>query len=80
MLKKFLDKIYTKNGKIIVSIILGFGLASIFRKVCKDLECYIYKAPPDKEVEDNIFSFNDKCYKYIKNNISCGKKEKQIET
>ena len=80
MLKRFLDKIYTKNGKIIISIILGFGLASIFRKVCKDLECYIYKAPPEDEIENNIFSFNEKCYKYIRNIISCGKKEKQIET
>ena len=78
MIKKVLDKIYTKNGRIIISIILGIGLASIFRKVCKDMECYSYKAPPIKEVEDKIFSFNDKCYKYRQNNISCGKKEQQV--
>ena len=79
MLKKILDKIYTKNGKLIISIILGFGLASLFRKVCKDLECYNYKAPPEEDVVNNIYSFNNKCYKYVRNAISCGKKEKQID-
>ncbi len=31
-LEKF---VHTDTGKIIMSVLLGFGLASLFRKVCK---------------------------------------------
>ena len=75
MIKNILNKLHTKNGKLILSIILGLGLATIFRKVCKDLECFIYKAPPESEIIDSVYAFNNKCYRYKKNNISCGKKK-----
>ncbi len=30
---------HTTTGKYLMSIILGLGLASLFRKVCKDKNC-----------------------------------------
>ena len=32
-------------GKYMISIIIGIGFASLFRKVCGDDKCYIFKGP-----------------------------------
>ena len=64
----------SKSGHIIISIILGFGLACLFRKVCKDRECIIYTAPDFKKIKDKIFKFDEKCYKYTKETSTCNDK------
>jgi hypothetical protein len=56
--------VHTENGKIIMSILLGFGLASLFRTVCKDHNCLIFHAPPLNEFKDKIYKSNGKCVKY----------------
>ena len=33
----------TDSGKIIISIILGLGLASMFRKICNENNCLVIK-------------------------------------
>ena len=42
---------------IIISIILGFGLATLFRKVCRGKDCVIIKGPKLSSVKDKIFKF-----------------------
>lgn len=56
--------LHTERGKIIMSIILGFGLASLFRTVCKDNNCIIFHAPPLDDFKDKIYKNNGKCVKY----------------
>ena len=51
-------------GLKFISILLGFGLASLFRQVCKDDKCRIIKGPNIKEIERQIYKIDDKCYKY----------------
>ncbi len=51
-------------GLKFISILLGFGLASLFRQVCKDDKCRIIKGPNLKEIEKQIYKIDDKCYKY----------------
>ena len=60
-----------KFGKIIISIIWGLGLAALFRKVCKGRDCIIIKGPKPEETDDNIYRFNNKCYKYNSYSSSC---------
>lgn len=48
----------------IISIILGLGLASLFRQVCKDDKCRVVKGPNLKEIQKNTYKIDDKCYKY----------------
>jgi len=67
---KFLKNEYTK---IILGILWGFGLACIFRSACNGRNCIIYKAPKPKEVIKNIYSSDDKCYKYEPVNTECNK-------
>ena len=61
----------SKQGQIIISVILGLGLASIFRRVCQDGNCQIIEGPPIDEIENKIFKKNDKCFRYKAKNTTC---------
>ena len=52
------DLLLTKWGSILISIVLGFGLAALFQKACKDNNCVIIKGPPYKDIKDKIYSEN----------------------
>ena len=68
----YLDKfVHSQTGKIIMSLILGIGLATFFRAVCKGKNCRIISAPPMEEIEDQIYKFNNKCYTFEKNAVDC---------
>ena len=69
-LSKFL---HPETGRYLMSIILGIGLATFFRDVCKGENCKIIKAPPLEEIDDKIYKFNDKCYKIQRNAVKCDK-------
>jgi len=70
--------IHTENGRKIMSILLGFGLASLFRAVCKDKGCLIFHAPPLEEIKDKIYKYDNKCYKYTTKSATCDKNKKII--
>ena len=57
--------------KIILSIILGFGIATLFRKVCKYRNCIIYRSPPINDIENSIYKYKEKCYKYKTQKSEC---------
>ena len=63
--------VHTKTGKIIMSVILGLGLASLFRKVCKNYDCIQLYAAPFKKIEGKIFQVGDKCVKYNYETAKC---------
>lgn len=63
--------VHTKTGQIIMSIILGLGLASLFRKVCKNYDCIELYAAPLNKVEGKIFQIGDKCVKYNHKTSKC---------
>jgi len=56
--------VHTETGKYLMSILLGFGLASLFRTICKDQNCLIFHAPPLDNFKDKIYKNNGKCIKY----------------
>jgi len=60
-LSKFVHSI---TGRYIMSIILGFGLASIFRTMCKDKNCILFYAPPMEDVDGKTYKQDEKCYVY----------------
>jgi hypothetical protein len=71
--------VHTENGRIIMSILLGFGLASLFRTVCKNKECLIFHAPPLEQIKDKIYKSGDKCVKYNPVATKCSINSKTIE-
>jgi len=74
-LSKFL---HTSSGRILMSIILGFGLASLFRTVCKDKNCLIFQAPPLDEIDGKIYKYQDKCYKYNSVSTKCNPTKESV--
>ena len=62
------------SGKTIISVIVGLGIAALFRKVCNDRNCIIIKGPPIESVANNVFTMDGKCYKYKAKSTSCNNK------
>jgi hypothetical protein len=67
-LKEFIN---STRGKYVFSILLGLGLATLFRKVCNSKNCLIFKAPSLDKIKGKIFAYNNKCYKFEEKNASC---------
>ncbi len=62
----------SRESMVILSILLGFGLACMFRKVCSGKsECYVINGPPLKDVKDVVFRVDDACYKYTPEFTEC---------
>lgn len=60
----------TDLGRNIISVLLGLGFASMFRKVCTNNTCLVIKGP--KTVEMNkYYKIDNKCYKYNPYPINC---------
>jgi len=74
-LGKFL---HTQSGKVIMSVLLGLGLASLFRTVCKERNCLIFHAPPLDDFKDKIYKSNNKCFKYTPIPTKCSINVKTI--
>ena len=70
--------VHTETGKIIMSILLGFGLASLFRTVCKDKDCLLFYAPPLDKIKDKIYKSRDKCVKYLQTPTKCDANVKTV--
>jgi hypothetical protein len=60
-----------KRIQILISIVWGLGIAMLFRKSCNGRTCIIIKGPKPEDMNDKIYSFNDKCYKYTAKTTSC---------
>ena len=63
----------TDLGQKIISIILGLGFASMFRKVSNMNSCLIIKGQKIKEM-DKYYKIDKKCYKYNPYPINCPNK------
>ena len=62
------------NGKFspyILAIILGLGLACLFRHSCKDRKCIVFKGPALEKINDKVFKFDTKCYKFKPEATDC---------
>ena len=46
--------VHSTTGKYIMSIIMGLGLATLFRQVCKGAKCRTISAPPLEDLDDQI--------------------------
>ena len=73
--KKFIK---SKLGMDILSIILGLGLAGVFKFSCDNRNCIVHRVGDLKKYEDKL-KYNDKCYNVFEKMETCNKKKKIIE-
>jgi len=67
------EKLKSYEGKVLMSILLGLGLATLFRKACKGKNCIAFYSPNVKKIENKIFKHGEKCYSYDLEPTSCKK-------
>ncbi len=75
-LKKVIN---SRQGKIIISIVLGLGLATLFKGACKGKKCMVFEKAADKDIDDKAFKYDNKCYKFKMENTKCDKNKKEIK-
>ena len=63
--------IESKLGRVLVSVILGLGLATLFRKSCKTKECTVFLPPDISSIKDDIYQYDNKCIKYKEKIVKC---------
>ena len=76
----FKEWIHKENSKYIISIILGLGLAALFRKACKDGACIHFESPPMKDLTGgSVYKSGNECYKYNVATQKCNLDKKTVE-
>lgn len=70
--------IYSDVGRIVISIILGLGLATLFRKVCNERDCLVFHAPKLDKIKNQVFKFKDKCYQFEEEIEKCDDNKKIV--
>lgn len=71
--------LHTEIGQTFISILLGLGLASLFRKACTDKNCLRFNGPVISDIEGKIFKHDNKCYKYVSNSAKCDNTKRIID-
>lgn len=71
LMSAFIEMMKSKTGRIVLSIIWGFGLAMIFQRVCKNRKCIMYEGPHPADIQGKVFRFGGSCYRYNVRQAKC---------
>ena len=79
-MQRLLKLFRTEKGKMILSAIIGIGIASLFRKACTDRkQCIVFKGPKLEDINKNIYRHDNKCYSFKEKSAKCGSLPKKVE-
>jgi hypothetical protein len=57
----------------VVSFLIGFGIAAMFRPACRGPECIVIHGPPVKDVIDKVYQMGEKCVEFTTELVDCPK-------
>ena len=69
----------TETGIMFISILLGLGLATLFRKVCEGKSCINFNGPLISEIDGKTYKYGEYCYKYKLSATKCDPTRKTVE-
>jgi len=70
-----------KNVGVLISCVIGFGLAALFRPMCKGPDCVILRGPPVSQLREAVFQIGAKCHEFKAKATECPKdKTPVVET
>jgi hypothetical protein len=69
----------TPMGRIFISLLMGLGLATMFRKACTDGSCLSFNGPVINEVDGKTYKFGEYCYKYELFPAKCDSTRRTVE-
>jgi hypothetical protein len=67
---KFSRFFRSKTGIQLLSIMLGLGVAGLFKMSCDSRSCIVYKGPKFEQ-DNKMVRFNNECYKVEENLVNC---------
>ena len=70
--------LYTDLGVFFVSVLLGFGLATLFRKACEGKNCINFNGPVISEIDGKTYKYGEYCYKYKLDAAPCDSMKKTV--
>jgi len=56
---------------ILVSCVLGFGLAALIRPMCKGPDCVILRGPPVTQIRGSVYQIGEKCHQFEAKAVEC---------
>lgn len=69
----------TSIGQFFISVLLGLGLATLFRKACTDKNCIAFNGPVISQIDGKTYKFGEKCYQYHMQATTCDPKKRIID-
>tara|TARA_B100001059_G_C17799849_1_gene565445 strand:+ start:905 stop:1144 length:240 start_codon:yes stop_codon:yes gene_type:complete len=60
----------SKSGVQLFSILLGLGIAGLFKMSCDSRSCLVYKGPEFEE-DKKVVKYNGKCYQVKEKMMDC---------
>jgi hypothetical protein len=69
---KVTNVLKTPHGRMFFSILLGLGLAALFRKACDNNSCIVIDGPDPKDIRKYYYKMDGSCYKYAPVMTECG--------
>jgi hypothetical protein len=54
-----------------VSFLIGFGIAAMFRPMCRGADCIVVHGPPVKDVIDKVYQMGEKCVEFTTEVVEC---------
>ena len=61
-----------------ISFMLGLGLASMLRPVCKGPECLVVRGPPVQDIRNAVYQFGTKCVEFQPRAVECPKDKEAV--
>lgn len=71
MLHRILEFLKSPPGIILMSIIWGIGLASLFYTTCSGPDCMVIHGPDPKTIDNKIYRNDGVCYRYDHYVVPC---------
>jgi hypothetical protein len=63
--------IHAPASRIVFGILIGLGLASLFRKSCNSENCFDFKGPNMKDIKNVVYKYDGNCFEYEIINSKC---------
>jgi len=74
---RFEKFIKSETGSILFSIMLGLGVAGLFKMSCDSRSCIVYSGPTF-EKDKKVVKYNNTCYDVNEELIDCKNKNKKL--
>lgn len=74
---RFQKFLMSETGKKLFSIMLGLGVAGLFKMSCDSRSCLVYKAPEFTESNKTV-KYNEQCYGVKEKMIDCEESNEKL--